>query len=116
MARRSTFPPRGEEANPARRPASEPARPHQERESRMLVSPSRSRPATAAVELALVVPFLAFMFIVAIDFCRIFYFTQVVTTGARNGALYLSDPQGPNQSRYASLQDAVRSDASSDYA
>jgi Flp pilus assembly protein TadG len=85
----------------------------------MFVSPHRSRRArraAAAVEMAIVVPFLAFMFLVAVDFCRIFYYTQAVTTGARNGALYLSDPNGPNQSRYATLQDAVQADADSSYA
>jgi Flp pilus assembly protein TadG len=71
----------------------------------------RRRRAVAAVELALVMPFLAFMFIVAVDFCRIFYYTQTVTTAARNGALYLSDPNGPNQSPYASLTAAAQADA-----
>jgi hypothetical protein len=69
------------------------------------------RRAAAVVELAIVMPFLAFMFIVAVDFCRVFYFTQIVTTGARNGALYLSDPNGPNQSSYASLDAAAKADA-----
>jgi Flp pilus assembly protein TadG len=71
------------------------------------------RRAVAAVELAVVLPFLAFMFIVAVDFCRVFYFTQIVTTGARNGALYLADPNGPNQSSYASLDAAAKADADS---
>jgi Flp pilus assembly protein TadG len=71
------------------------------------------RRAVAAVELAIVLPFLAFMFVVAVDFCRVFYFTQIVTTGARNGALYLSDPNGPNQSPYATLDEAAKADADS---
>jgi hypothetical protein len=74
------------------------------------------RRAVAAVELAVVLPFLAFMFLVAIDFCRIFYFSQVVTTCARNGALYFSDPNGPNQSHYASYTDAARGDADPSFA
>src|SRR5262249_3987447 len=76
----------------------------------------RPRRAVAAVELALVLPFLVFMFLVAVDFCRVFYFSQVVTTGARNGALYLSDPDGPNQSRYPDLTAAVRGDADPSFA
>jgi Flp pilus assembly protein TadG len=69
------------------------------------------RRAVAAVELALVLPFLTFMFLIAVDFCRVFYFSQVVTTCARNGAVYASDPNGPNQSRYPSLDAAARGDA-----
>src|SRR5437867_2520346 len=69
------------------------------------------RRAVAAVELAIVLPFLAFMFCVAVDFCRIFYYTQIVTTGARNGALYLADPNGPTVSHYSSLEAAARADA-----
>jgi Flp pilus assembly protein TadG len=74
------------------------------------------RGAIAAVELALVLPFLMFMFVVAVDFCRVFYFSQVVTTCARNGALYASDPNGPNQSHYASLDAAARGDADPSFA
>jgi len=76
----------------------------------------RQRRAAVAVELAIVMPFLAFMFIVAVDFCRVFYYSQVVDTAARNGALYLAEPNGPNQSHYATLQDAVQGDASPDFA
>jgi Flp pilus assembly protein TadG len=74
------------------------------------------RRAVAAVELALVLPFLMFMFLVAVDFCRVFYFSQVVTTCARNAALYVSDPDGPNQSRYPSLDAAARGDADPSFA
>jgi Flp pilus assembly protein TadG len=70
----------------------------------------------AAVELALLAPFLTFMFLVAVDFCRVFYFSQAVTTGLRNGALYLSDPNGPDVSHYASLQAAVQGDADPSFA
>ena len=77
------------------------------------MSRTHRRRGAVAVELAVVLPFMAFMFIVAVDFCRVFYFTQIVTTGARNGALYLSDPSGPNQSPYASLDAAAKGDADS---
>jgi Flp pilus assembly protein TadG len=47
----------------------------------------------AAVELAVVLPFLCFLFIVAVDFARIFYFSLTVVNCARNGAVYGSqDP------------------------
>jgi Flp pilus assembly protein TadG len=44
----------------------------------------------AAVELAIFLPFLMFLFLVTVDFCRIFYVTQVIENSARNGALFAS--------------------------
>jgi Flp pilus assembly protein TadG len=81
-------------------------RPHQ---------PARRR-AVAAVELAVVLPFLVFLFLVAVDYCRVFYYSQVITTCARNGALYVSDPQSPVQSPYSSLSAAATADADPSYA
>ena len=46
----------------------------------------------AAAELALLLPVLSFILIVAIDFCRLFYAYNVITNCARNGALWASDP------------------------
>ena len=52
-----------------------------------------ARRGVAAVELAIVLPFLCFLLIVAIDYARIFYFSLTVANCARNGALYASkDP------------------------
>jgi Flp pilus assembly protein TadG len=48
----------------------------------------RARTAAAAVELAVMLPFLAFCFVLGIDFCRVFYFTQAVQNAAATGALY----------------------------
>jgi Flp pilus assembly protein TadG len=48
------------------------------------------RHASAVVEMALVVPFIAFMFIVAVDYCRVFYCTQVLQNCAYVGSLYAS--------------------------
>jgi Flp pilus assembly protein TadG len=50
----------------------------------------QNRPGVAAVELALLLPFLAFMFVIAIDWARIFYYSIAVENCARNGALYMS--------------------------
>jgi Flp pilus assembly protein TadG len=50
----------------------------------------RSRRAVAAVEFAVLAPFLAFMFVIAVDWARIFYYSIAVRNCARNGALYLS--------------------------
>jgi len=48
----------------------------------------RGRRGVAAVEFALMLPFLCFVFLVTVDFCRVFYCSLTVTNCARNGALY----------------------------
>ena len=70
----------------------------------------------ATVELAVALPLLTFLFLVAVDFCRVFYFSQVVTNCTRNGALYATDPVAAGWSRYRSLEEAVRADAGADIA
>jgi Flp pilus assembly protein TadG len=47
-----------------------------------------SRRGAAAVELAMLAPLLCMLFVMAIDYSRIFYFTMVVTNCARSGAIY----------------------------
>jgi Flp pilus assembly protein TadG len=55
-------------------------------------APAR-RAGAAALELAVLLPFLCFAFVVAVDFARVFCFALTVTNCARNGALYGSaDP------------------------
>jgi Flp pilus assembly protein TadG len=51
------------------------------------------RKGAQVVELAILLPFLAFMFVIAVDWARIFYYSIAVTNCARNGALYLSQQQ-----------------------
>jgi Flp pilus assembly protein TadG len=65
----------------------------------------------AAVELACLLPFLAFLFVIAVDWARVFYYTLTVTNCARNGALYASDPVTQANSPYASISDAALADA-----
>jgi Flp pilus assembly protein TadG len=48
------------------------------------------RSAAAALELAVVLPFLALMFAAAVDFGRVFHTTQVLQTAASDGAMYAS--------------------------
>ena len=74
------------------------------------------RPAVAAVELAVLLPFLCFLFVVAVDYARIFYYAITVQNCARNGAYYASNY--PNNSYlyndiygYTDLDDAVLRDA-----
>lgn len=60
----------------------------------MRLSCNRSAPArrrgAALAEMALLLPFIALMFVAAVDFCRVYYCAQTVTNCARNGALYAS--------------------------
>ncbi len=72
------------------------------------------RRAAAAVELALLLPILTFLLLITIDYCRLFYYSQVVTNCARNGGVYASDPFAAKQSPYADLTAAAKADASTD--
>jgi Flp pilus assembly protein TadG len=63
------------------------------------------------VELAVLLPFLAFIFVVAADYSRIFYAKMTINTCARNGALYGCD----NPTKAADtvgIQNAALADAS----
>jgi len=70
------------------------------------------RAGTAAVEMALVLPVLAFLAVISIDFARVFYFSQTVANCARNGALYESDSYTKAESPYKTLEEATFADAS----
>ena len=48
----------------------------------------KARRGTAAVEFALIAPFLCFAFVATIDFARVFYASLTVSNCARNGAIY----------------------------
>src|SRR5437879_1376247 len=79
--------------------------------------PDGNRRAVAAVELAILLPFLFFLFVVSVDYCRIFYYDVTLENCSRNGAYYVSEY--PNSSYiytdiygYTSLDDAVLRDAS----
>jgi Flp pilus assembly protein TadG len=72
---------------------------------------SYPRRATATVELAVLLPFLVFLFVLAVDWARVFYYSVIVTNSARQGALYASDPIAQPQSPYTSVSDAALADA-----
>jgi Flp pilus assembly protein TadG len=78
---------------------------------RRLHRPQHARRAAATVELAVLLPFLVFLFAISVDFARVFYFSQVIENCARQGALYASDPKAPAYNRYASVHDAAVADA-----
>jgi hypothetical protein len=69
----------------------------------------QGRRATAAVELAVLLPFLAFMFVLAIDYGRIFFYAMTVENCARTGAYFASDYPGIYS--YGSVENAALSDA-----
>jgi hypothetical protein len=56
-------------------------------------------------------PFLAFLFVVAVDFARIFYHSLTLTSCARNGALYACDALAASESPYKSTAEAALADA-----
>ena len=68
------------------------------------------RRGVAALELALLLPLLCFLFVIAVDFARVFYFDLTVTNCARNGAIYGSqDPASSLDT--AGIQTAAQRDA-----
>jgi Flp pilus assembly protein TadG len=71
------------------------------------------RKAAAAVELAVLLPLIMFLFVIAVDFARVFYYCQVIEGCARRGALYASDPKAPAANLYSGVQDAALADAAS---
>jgi Flp pilus assembly protein TadG len=75
------------------------------------VRPHPRRRGAGVVELAVVLPLLFFLFLVVVDYCRLFYFSQIVTGCARNGALWASDPYAPSRTLYPDVTTAARSDA-----
>jgi Flp pilus assembly protein TadG len=69
-----------------------------------------ARRGTAAAELAVVLPFLGFIFVVALDYGRIFYYDLTVANCARAGALYgSSDPTHATDT--TGIQNAATADA-----
>jgi TadE-like protein len=55
------------------------------------------------VELAIILPLVAFLFVIAVDYARIFYYSLTVANCARNGALHLSDPFATVNSPYGNV-------------
>ena len=51
------------------------------------------RKGAQVAELAILLPFLAFMFVIVIDWARIFYYSIAVTNCARNGAMLYARQQ-----------------------
>jgi Flp pilus assembly protein TadG len=71
-----------------------------------------NRRGVAAVEFAVVLPLLLILTFGAADFCRLFYYSIVVTDCATNGAIYLSNVTPSNQSCYGGVSQAALAEAS----
>ena len=65
------------------------------------------RRAAAAVELAVLLPFLAFLCVIATDWARLAYFNVCLNDAARSGALYASDEESRMKSRHATVSAAA---------
>ena len=58
-----------------------------------MVRKCSARNGAQVVELALLLPLLAFLFVIVIDWARIFYYSITVNNCARNGAMYMACQQ-----------------------
>src|SRR5437764_8181881 len=67
------------------------------------------RVGAAAVELAVLLPFLSLLFVGVLDFCRILYYAQTLQNAARCGALYAGGavPAAPGTSSQAAAVQAA---------
>lgn len=70
----------------------------------------RRRSGHAAAELALLLPFLCFVCLVAVDYARMINALVTITNCARNGALFLSSPSSYS-TYYADVTAAALADA-----
>jgi Flp pilus assembly protein TadG len=69
------------------------------------------RRGVAVVELAVLLPLLVFLFVITVDFARVYYFSLTLQNCARAGAMYASDPYVADESPFASTEEAALSDA-----
>jgi Flp pilus assembly protein TadG len=68
---------------------------------------SKPRRAAAAVELAILLPLLTFLFVIAVDWGRVFYYDLTLWNCARQGALYASGAAGGASYLQAAQADAA---------
>ena len=65
----------------------------------------------AAIELAMLLPFLMFLAIMAADWARVLHYTMEVENCARNGALWACDSVAQSRSKYSNVHDAALAEA-----
>jgi Flp pilus assembly protein TadG len=68
------------------------------------------RSGAAAAELAVTLPFVVFLFVAAVDFSRVYFYTQTLENCAMTGALYASGT-APIASSAQTLEDAAKTAA-----
>ena len=61
--------------------------------------------------MAILAPLMVFLFVIAVDFARVYYFSLTLTNCARSGAFYASDPWTASESPFASTTEAALSEA-----
>ena len=69
------------------------------------------RRGVAAAELAVLLPILVVLLVIAVDWSRVFYYSLIIDNCARNGALFAGDPYTTTRSRYADITAAALADA-----
>lgn len=69
------------------------------------------RRGVAAVELAVLLPLLMFLFLITVDWARIVYYTLTVNSCARNGAMWASESYSSILSPYLTISQAALADA-----
>ncbi len=79
----------------------------------MRIRKPNPRPAAAAVELAVLLPFLMFVGVIATDWARLMYYTITIEACARNGAIYAADGDAAAKSPYTRLSNAALAEAPS---
>jgi Flp pilus assembly protein TadG len=72
---------------------------------------ARENRGAAVLELAVLLPLLSLLFVIAVDFSRAYYFSLTLQNCARAGAMYASDPFVADESPFASTEEAARADA-----
>ena len=72
---------------------------------------SGRRRGAASVELAVLLPFLLYLCVIAVDWARLMYFTITINDCARSGAIWASDAELRMKSRYTTVQDAALAEA-----
>ncbi|WP_439624362.1 TadE/TadG family type IV pilus assembly protein [Gemmata sp.] len=74
----------------------------------MLLAHSRGRKGASAVELAVLLPFLLFLFLIGTDFARVFYLKMAVDNCAQAGARWAADdnPAHRRESGHADVTSA----------
>src|SRR5262249_40059603 len=79
--------------------------------SKFCPASTRQRSGVAVVELAVLLPLLMFLFVITVDFARVYYFSVTLTNCARAGALYAYDPVAAVESPFTSTSEAALADA-----